>query len=108
MLHGRSRSFRGWMPLGGVERPRRMVSFAPLIHRRVRAFWPALDRRRLRWQSQPALVATWRDVGTERVLERNWLAPAAGHTAPAVVGLLDGKMQSRESVPDYHYAAGFG
>jgi len=30
-----------------------------LIHRRVRAFGPAYGRRRLRRQSQPALVATY-------------------------------------------------
>src|SRR5918999_580521 len=33
-------------PLGGVERPRRMVRFAQLIHRRVRAFGPAYGRHR--------------------------------------------------------------
>jgi hypothetical protein len=45
-------------PLGGVERPRRVVRFARLIHRRGRAFVPAFSRRRLRRQSQPGLVAT--------------------------------------------------
>jgi Acetyltransferase (GNAT) domain len=35
-------------PLGGVERPRRVVRFARLINRRGRAFWPAFGRRRLR------------------------------------------------------------
>jgi hypothetical protein len=39
-------------PLGGVERPGRKVRFARLIHRRVRAFWPAFGRRRLRRRSQ--------------------------------------------------------
>jgi hypothetical protein len=34
------------------------VRFARLIHRRVRAFWQAFGLRRLRRQSQPALVAT--------------------------------------------------
>jgi hypothetical protein len=43
-------------PLGGVEQPRRVVRFARLIHRRVRAFRPALGRRRLRRQSQPDLA----------------------------------------------------
>ena len=45
-------------PLGGVVRPRRVVRFARLIHRRVRAFWPAYGRRRLRRQFEPGLVAT--------------------------------------------------
>jgi hypothetical protein len=31
-----------------------MVRFARLIHRRVRTFWPAFGRRRLRRQSQKA------------------------------------------------------
>jgi len=41
-----------------VERPGRKVRFARLIHRRVRAFWPAFGRRRPRRRSEPALVAT--------------------------------------------------
>ena len=45
----------GQAPLGGVERPRRMVRFARLMHQRVRAFRPAFGRRRLRRQSDPAL-----------------------------------------------------
>jgi hypothetical protein len=38
----RSDSCDGMWPLGGVERPRRVVRFARLIQRRVRAFWPGL------------------------------------------------------------------
>jgi hypothetical protein len=45
-------------PLGGMERPRRKVRFARLIQRRVRAFWRTFGPRRLRRQSEPALVAT--------------------------------------------------
>ena len=46
-------------PLGGVERPRRVVRFARLIHRRGRAFWPAFVRRRLRrHQIPPRLLLT--------------------------------------------------
>jgi len=53
------RKHRGRLaPLGGVERPRRKVRFARLIHRRVRAFGPAFGRRRLRRRFQPGLVAT--------------------------------------------------
>jgi hypothetical protein len=37
-----------WPPSGGVERPHRKERFARLIQRRVRAFWPAFGRRRLR------------------------------------------------------------
>jgi hypothetical protein len=36
---------RSWL-LGGVERPRRVVRFARLMHRRVRAFGLAFGRRR--------------------------------------------------------------
>jgi hypothetical protein len=39
-------------------RPRRVVRFARLIHRRGRDLGPAFGRRRLRRRSQPALVAT--------------------------------------------------
>jgi hypothetical protein len=46
-------------PLGGVERPRRVVRFARLMHRRDRAFGPAFGRRRLRRQSQPDLITTY-------------------------------------------------
>src|SRR4029453_18164140 len=42
-------------PLRGVERPRRVVRFARLIHRRGRALGPAFGPRRLRRQSQPDL-----------------------------------------------------
>jgi hypothetical protein len=35
-----------------------MVRFARLIHRHVRALWPAFGRRRLRRQSEPDLAAT--------------------------------------------------
>jgi hypothetical protein len=45
-------------PSGGVERPRRVVRFARLIHRRGRAFWRTCGPRRLRRQSQPDLNAT--------------------------------------------------
>jgi hypothetical protein len=46
-------------PSGGVERPRRVVRFARLIHRRVRAFWPAFGRRRLRrYHIPPGLLLT--------------------------------------------------
>ena len=45
-------------PLGGVERPRRAVRFARLIHRRVRAFWRTCGPRRLRRRSDPDVVAT--------------------------------------------------
>jgi hypothetical protein len=48
----------GLAPLGGVERPGRVVRFARLIQRPVRAFWRAFGPRRLRRQSEPALVAT--------------------------------------------------
>jgi hypothetical protein len=41
-----------------VERPRRVVRFARLMHRRVRAFGPAFGRRRLRRHLMPDLVAT--------------------------------------------------
>jgi hypothetical protein len=54
-------------PLGGVERPRRKVRFARLIHRRVRAFWPAFGRRRLQRQSQPELLATRGDPVESRL-----------------------------------------
>ena len=57
LVPGRTRQ-RVHGALGGVERPRRKVRFARLIHRRGRAFWPAFGRRRLRRQSQPDLVAT--------------------------------------------------
>jgi hypothetical protein len=45
-----------------VERPRRVVRFARLIHRRVRAFGLVFGQRRLRRQSQPELVATQGDA----------------------------------------------
>jgi hypothetical protein len=45
-------------PSGGVERPRRMVRFARLIQRRVRAFWRTYGPRRLQRQSEPALATT--------------------------------------------------
>jgi hypothetical protein len=45
-------------PLGGVERPRRKVRFARLIHRRVRAFRRAFGPRRLRRQSDADRIAT--------------------------------------------------
>ena len=58
-LGGRlERRFRWSCPLGGMERPRRKERFARLIQRRGRAFWRAFGPRRLRRQSQPALVAT--------------------------------------------------
>ena len=45
-------------PLGGVERPRRKVRFARLIHRRVRAFRQAFGLRRLRRHSDADRIAT--------------------------------------------------
>jgi hypothetical protein len=50
------------MSPGGVERPRRIVRFARLMHRRVRVFWPAFGLRRLWRQSMPVLVATRGDT----------------------------------------------
>jgi hypothetical protein len=47
----------GQVPLGGVERPRRKVRFARLIHRRVRAFWQAFGLRRLRRQIDADRIA---------------------------------------------------
>jgi hypothetical protein len=41
-----------------VERPRRVVRFARLIDRRVRAFGQAFGLRRLRRHLKPALVDT--------------------------------------------------
>jgi hypothetical protein len=41
-----------------VERPRRVVRFGRLIHRRVRAFRPTFGRRHLRRHLMPDLVAT--------------------------------------------------
>ena len=43
-----------WPPYGGVERPRRVVRFARLIHRHGRDLGRACGPRRLRRQSQPA------------------------------------------------------
>src|SRR5215207_11608182 len=71
-------SFHGWSPVesgasgavcpsGGVERPRRMVRFVRLMHRRVRAFWPAFGRRRLRRQSQPDLSTTQGGTAWDRL-----------------------------------------
>jgi hypothetical protein len=45
-------------PLGGVERMRRMVRFARLIQRRVRAFWRTYGPRRLRRHLKPDVVTT--------------------------------------------------
>jgi hypothetical protein len=45
-------------PSGGVERPRRMVRFARLIQRRVRAFWRTYGPRRLRRHLKPDVVTT--------------------------------------------------
>jgi len=46
-------------PYGGVERTGRKERFARLIQRRVRAFWPAFGRRRLRrHQIPPRLLLT--------------------------------------------------
>jgi hypothetical protein len=45
-------------PLGGVERPRRVVRFARLMHRRARAFGRTYGPRRLRRHLMPDLVAT--------------------------------------------------
>ena len=45
-------------PPRGVERPRRVVRFTCVIHRRVRALGRTYGPRRLRRQSQPALDAT--------------------------------------------------
>ena len=47
-------------PLGGVERPRRVVRFARLIHRRVRASWRTFGPRRLRRQSDADHIVTQR------------------------------------------------
>jgi hypothetical protein len=56
-------------PLGGVERPRRVVRFAQLIHRRGRAFGPAFGLRRLRRHSEPDVLATQGDAaGAHSVL----------------------------------------
>jgi hypothetical protein len=41
-----------------VERPRRKVRFARLIHRRVRAFWRTYGPRRLRRHLKPDVVTT--------------------------------------------------
>jgi hypothetical protein len=46
------------IPLGGMERPRRKVRFAPLIHAARPRCWRTCGPRRLRRQSQPAPVAT--------------------------------------------------
>ena len=58
------RAHRCWsVPLRGVERPRRKVRFARLIHRRVCAFWRTFGPRRLRRQSERAMVTTQRGAG---------------------------------------------
>jgi len=44
-----------------VERPRRKVRFARLMHRRGRAFWPAFGPRRLRRQSDADHIVTQRE-----------------------------------------------
>jgi hypothetical protein len=70
-LHGRSpvgSERPGLYTLSGSVRPRRVVRFARLIHRRVRAFGPAFGRRRLRRQFQPDLLATQRDAVEARRL----------------------------------------
>jgi hypothetical protein len=54
-------------PLGGVERPRRVVRFARLMQRRGRAFWRTYGPRRLRRQLEPGLVATDRGLAERRV-----------------------------------------
>jgi hypothetical protein len=65
-----------------------MVRFERLLHRRGRAFWPAFGRRRLRWQSEPALVAThgerclvnMDDANVQgRILGTGSRSPAAGY-----------------------------
>jgi hypothetical protein len=45
-------------PLGGVERPRRVVRFARLIHRRVRALGQAFGLRRLRRHADADRIVT--------------------------------------------------
>jgi hypothetical protein len=55
-----------WTPSGGVERPRRVVRFARLIHRRGRDLGGPYGPRRLRRQSQPDLVATQGDAMSTR------------------------------------------
>jgi len=69
-----------------VERPRRVVRFARLIHRRVRAFGPAFGRRRLRRQSQPALVATHRGTARPRPW-RSWYPSTPAQPRPGVGGV---------------------
>ena len=54
------------MPPRGVERPRRVVRFARLIQRRVRAFRRTFGPRRLRRQSKPDQAASQRDGAEAR------------------------------------------
>jgi hypothetical protein len=53
-----ARTAADWPPSGGVERPRRKERFARLIHTARPRSWRTFGPRRLRRQSQPALVAT--------------------------------------------------
>jgi hypothetical protein len=57
-------------PSGGVVRPRRVVRFARLIQRHGRAFWRTCGPRRLRRQSQPALIATQGDAAANPAPQR--------------------------------------
>jgi hypothetical protein len=49
-------------PLGGVERPRRLVRFARLIQRPVRVLGVPSVHAAFGGSLKPALVATWRGV----------------------------------------------
>ena len=50
-------------PLGGVERPRRMVRFARLIHRRVRTFERTFGLRRQECMPWPPHSVVWHRQG---------------------------------------------
>jgi hypothetical protein len=64
-------------PLGGVERPRRKVRFARLIHAARPRSWRTYGPRRLRRQSEPVLVATHGDPRTYAHCRSSAAEPAA-------------------------------
>jgi hypothetical protein len=55
-----------WPPSGGVERPRRVVRFARLIHAARPRSWRTFGPRRLRRHSDADRIATLRDTGERR------------------------------------------
>jgi hypothetical protein len=69
----------GLGPLGGVVRPRRVVCFARLIHRRGRVVGGLLVRAACGGDLEPDLVAARRDRAWSRLTGKPWLpVPRAG------------------------------